>query len=331
MSRSGKTLLPVGFCMAALVASLMVQSCARRFNPGSPVPVTSSFGPFNLKAFQQYDTVAVYTFADAPNAPGSGLAVTTALTSLIEPMGFTVISQVALDRVAEKKFHLSQDEPRDEASLVKIARESRAQAMILGEVGRWETVRHQGPIVWVPLTPGATRMPRKEWEEASVAVALKIIDVKTGESSFTGQGTLSEPTTEPPIIGAQQILAHVLARCFQHVAPIRTGLLGYKVTLQDMQGKRVIVVEDIIPDSPVERAGLQVGDVILACTDKAQTQWKTIWHHYNACAAEAGQTRALQLMRADQRMTIRATALARSSFVKETTAGQVLHDPFAPL
>lgn len=331
MPRWVRFIFPIGLCTAVVVAAFSFQGCARQFHPAFPVPVTSSFGPFNLKAFQQYDTIAVYTFTDAPNAPGSGQAVTTALMSLLEPMGFNVINQLSLDRVAEKSLNPSQDQPRDESSLLKIARQAHAQALILGEVGRWETVRQQGPIVWVPLTPGITRMPRKEWEEASVAVALKIIDVKTGETSFTGQGTLSEPTQDPPIMGAQQILADVLARCFQHVAPIRTGLLGYKVVLQEMEGTRALVVSDIVPGSPVERAGLQVGDTILACGDTAQTKWKTIWHHYNTCAAEAGQTRAIQFARADQRMTIRATALARSSFVKELTAGQTIHDPFAAL
>jgi len=315
-----------------------VQSCARQFHPAYPAPVTSSFGPFNLKAFQQYDTFAVFTFTDAPNAPGSGRAVTTALTSLLEPMGFTLINQLRLDQVAEKQLGLKEDEPRDEASLLKIARQVQAQAIILGEVGRWDTARQKGPIVWVPISPGSlggspgvTRMPRKEWEESSVAVAIKIIDVKSGDTVFTGQGTFSEPTQEAPIMGAQQILADVLARCFQHVAPMRTGLLGYKVVMQDMDGRRVVMVTDIVPDSPVERAGLQVGDIILACTDTAQTKWKTIWHHYNTCAAEIGQTRSIQLARADQRMTIRATALARSSFVKESMAGQPPRDPFAPL
>lgn len=319
--------------LAILLTACTVYGCGRSalLHPSNPVPVTSSFGPFNLKTFQQYDTFAVYTFADAPNAPGSGQAVTTALTSLLDPMGFSVISQLRLDQVAEKQLGLGLDEPRDEASLLKIARQTSAQAMILGEVGQWESVRQLGPVVWVPLSPGITRMPRKEWEEASVAVALKIIDVKTGETLFTGQGTFAEPTPDPPIMGAQQILADVLARCFQHVAPMRTGLLGYKVVMQDVEGKRVIVVTDVVPDSPIERAGLLVGDIILACNDNAQTRWKTIWHHYNTCAAEAGQTRSIQLARANQRMTIRATALARSSFVKDPVAGQPPRDPFSPL
>lgn len=132
-------------------------------------------------------------------------------------------------------------------------------------------------------------------------------------------------------MGAQQILADVLARCFQHVAPLRTGLLGYKVVMQDSGGTRVAMVTEVVPDSPVQRAGLQVGDVILACNDSKQARWKTIWHHYNTCAAEAGQTRSLQLARADQRMTIRATALARSSFFKESLGGDGPRDPFAPL
>jgi curli biogenesis system outer membrane secretion channel CsgG len=332
-----------GFCLYGirpavacilLLSVLSAASCAGRrgvLQPSVSVPVTSGFGPFNLKAFQQYDTVAVYTFLDAPSAPGSGQAVTTALISLLDPMGFQVISQIRLDRIAETQLGINPEELRDESSLLKIARLSQAQAMILGEVGRWETMRQQGPIVWVPLTPGTTRLPRKQWEESNVAVSLKIIDVRTGDTLFTGQGTLSEPTQEPPIIGAQQILAEVLARCFQHVAPLRTGLLGYKVVMQESKGIRVATVTEVVPGSPVQRAGLQVGDVILACNDSAQARWRTIWHHYNTCAAEAGQTRSLQLARADQRMTIRATALARSSFFKEPLSGDGPRDPFAPL
>ena len=313
------------------VVMAVLQGCARHFQASPAGPVTSSFGPFNLKAFQQYDTLAVYTFMDAPSAPGSGQSVTTALTSLLDPMGFTLISQLQLDNVAEKKLGLNQEELRDEASMLQIAREAKAQAMIVGEVGRWETFREYGPIMWVPLSPGITRVPRKEWEQANVAVALRIIDVKSGDTIFTGQGTFAEPTLDPPIMGAQQILADVLARCFQHIAPMRTGLLGYKVMMQDVEGKRAIVVTDVVPDSPVERAGLLIGDIILACTDAAQTKWKTIWHHYNTCSAEAGQTRSIQLARAEQRITIRATALARSSFVKESMSGHLPRDPFAPL
>ena len=271
------------------------------------------------------------TASPAPGAPGSGQAVTNVLTTLLEPMGFTVISQIRLDSIARRELGLS-EEDWDPRQMLSVARRAKAQAMILGEVGRWEYAHQKGPVVWVPLSPGVTRVPQKEWDEATVAVALKIIDVKTGEPLFTGQGTFAQPTPEHPKIAVEQILSEVLARCFQHIAPTRTGLLGYKALMQEMDGKHVPVVTEIVPDSPVQRAGLHVGDVILACHDTTgQVRWQTIWQHQNACAAEAGQTRSLQVAREKERVTIRATALARSSFASPSAAGQGMRDLFSPL
>ena len=299
--------------------------------PHGSHPVTSSFGPFDLKTFQQFDTVALYAFTDAPSAPGSGQGVTTVLAGLLEPMGFTVINQVRLDQIAQQELGLNEEDARDQRSLLAIAKRAKAQAVILGEVGQWEVVQRKGPIVWVPLSPGITRIPRKEWEEASVAIAFKIIDVKSGETVFSGQGTFSEPIPEHPKLAVQQILVDVLARCFQHLAPVRTGLLGYKALMQDMDGGRVPVVTEIVPGSPVQRAGLQIGDVILACSDSAKSYWKTLWQLRNACSAEAGQTKSIQVARAKERVTIRATALARSSFITESPDGLPVRDLFAPL
>jgi hypothetical protein len=314
--------------LAFLCATLPACGVTR---PHTGSPVTSSFGPFDLKAFAQFETVAVFTFTDAPRAPGSGQAVTNVLISLLEPMGFTVINQLRLDLVAQQELGLS-DEEWDPRRMLAVAKQAKAQAVIVGEVGQWESVRQQGPVVWVPLSPGITRVPQKEWDEATVAAALKIIDVKTGETLFTGQGTFGEPTPEHPKIAVEQILTDVLARCFQHIAPMRTGLLGYKALMQEMDGRRVPVVTEIVPDSPVQRAGLHVGDVILACHDTAsQVRWKTIWQHQNACSAEAGQTRSIQVAREKERVTIRATALARSSFVSRAPGGRAGRDLFSPL
>ena len=161
---------------------------------------------------------------------------------------------------------------------------------------------------------------------------MKIIDVKTGETLFSGQGGFSDPTPEHPKIAVEQILEDVLARCFQHIAPTRTGLLGYKASMQELEGRHVPVVTEIVPDSPVQRAGLRVGDVILACSDTtSQVLWKTIWQHQNACSAEAGQTRSIQVARDKKRVTIQATARARSSYVAESPDRRLGRDLFAPL
>jgi curli biogenesis system outer membrane secretion channel CsgG len=299
--------------------------------PHTGTPVTSSFGPFDLKAFARFETLAVFTFTDAPRAPGSGQAVTNVLTTLLEPMGFTVVGQIRLDAVARRELGVSDDD-WDPGKMLAVAKQAKAQAMILGEVGQWELLRQKGPVVWIPLSPGVTRVPQKEWDEAKVAVALKIIDVQSGETLFSGQGAYAEPTTEHPKLAVEQILSEVLARCFQHIAPMRSGLLGYKVLMQDLDGRRVPVVTEIVPDSPVQRAGLHVGDVILACHDTAgQVRWQTIWQHANACGAEAGQTRSLQVVRENERVTIRATALARSAFASSSPGGPVTRDLFAPL
>jgi curli biogenesis system outer membrane secretion channel CsgG len=318
---------------AALVLTFFcaaLSGCAAT-RPHAGTPVTSSFGPFDLKTFVQLETLAVFTFTDAPRAPGSGQAVTNVLTTLLEPMGFTVIGQIKLDSIAWRELGL-RDDDWDPRNMLAVAKQAKAQAMVLGEVGQWESVRQKGPVVWVPLSPGVTRVPQKEWDEATVAVALKIVDVRTGETLFSGQGAFAEPTTEHPKLAVEQILSEVLARCFQHIAPTRTGLLGYKAAMQDLDGKRVPVVTEVVPDSPVQRAGLHVGDVILACQDTAgQVRWQTIWQHANACGAEAGQTRSLQVARENERVTIRATALARSAFVSTPAGGRVMRDLFSPL
>jgi curli biogenesis system outer membrane secretion channel CsgG len=313
-----------------LILAFPLFSCGSRHSY-NPHPVTSSFGPFDLKGFEQIDTLALFTFADAPQAPKSGEEVTTVLTHLLEPMGFTVINQAKLDQIAQKEPGLAG--ARDQDSLLKVAKLAGAQAFIIGEVGQWEKAQQQGPIVWVPTSYGVAKLPQKQWNEVTVAVAFRIIEVKTKDTIFSGQGTLSEPTRDHPEIGAEQILVEVLARCFQHIAPVKSGLMGYKAAMQIVEGRRVPVVTEIVPNSPAQRGGLHVGDVILACSDTPMVSWKTIWQHHTACAAEAGQTRSLQIARAKQRVTIRATALARSSFIPESTsgAGHPVRDLFAPL
>lgn len=322
--------IPLRFALVLAFLCAALPGCAVT-RPHTGTPVTSSFGPFDLKTFARFETLALFTFTDAPSAPGSGQAVTNVLTTLLEPMGFTVIGQIKLDSVARRGLGLSDDD-WDPRKMLAVAKQAKAQAMILGEVGQWELFRQKGPVVWVPLSPGITRVPQKEWDEAKVAVALKIIDVKTGEILFSGQGAYAEPTTEHPKLAVEQILSEVLARCFQHIAPMRSGLLGYKALMQETAGGRVPVVTEIVPDSPVQRAGLHVGDVILACQDTgSQVRWQTIWQHANACGAEAGEIRSLQVARENQRVTIRATALARSAFTPSSTGGPVMRDLFAPL
>jgi hypothetical protein len=320
--------IPATCLVAFLVISLSLLSCAAR---GShvPYPVTSSFGPFDLKAFEQYDTFALFTFTDAPGAPRSGEEVAGVLTYLLRPMGFTILDQIRLDQAARE--HPGLGEVREQTTMRKIAQAAGAQVMIVGEVGQWDKVRQQGPIVWVPTSYGVAKVPRKQWNEVTVALGLKIIDVKTGETLFSGQGTLSEPTRDHPEIGAEQILIDVLARCFHHIAPVRTGVIGYKATMQEVAGQRVPVVTEVLPESPAERAGLHVGDVILACNESPKGSWKTLWQHQNACSAEAGQTKSIHVGRAKQRVTIRATALARSSFFPESLDGHQVKDLFSPL
>lgn len=327
--RSGMRATASAACLPALlVIALGLCSCGLR-GPHAPYPVTSSFGPFDLKTFGQLDTFALFTFTDAPDAPKSGDEVTHIVSHLLEPMGFTVLDQTRLNDIARTQAGLG--EARDQTSMLKLAKLAGAQALIIGEVGEWQKLRQQGPVVWVPTSYGVAKVPRKEWNEVTVAVALKIIDAQTGETLFSGQGTLSEPSRDHPEIGAEQILLDLLARCFHHLAPVKTGLLGYRATMQEVAGKRVPIVMEVLPESPVQRAGLHVGDVILACNDSPNAGWKTLWQHQSACSAEAGQTKSIHVARARQRVTIRATALARSRFFPESPDGRPVKDLFSPL
>jgi S1-C subfamily serine protease len=79
------------------------------------------------------------------------------------------------------------------------------------------------------------------------------------------------------------------------------------VTVPTNPGKRFhgSVVENVVPGSPAEKAGLRVGDVIILFDGKTFEEPFQFMHEM--MQVRAGQTKEFEIVRGDRRMTIQVT------------------------
>ena len=129
-------------------------------------PATAGYGPINSQSIEQYHSMAVMTFADAPNAPGSGAKVTSIVTNLLLELDIAIVERSKLEQVFEEQ--VVQLKYSDEANALRIGKIAGAKAIIVGEVEQWESTE-----------------PEKI---AKVALTLRMIDVETGQLLFDGEG-----------------------------------------------------------------------------------------------------------------------------------------------
>src|SRR5262245_9037299 len=210
---------------------------------GRPEPVVSGNGPINRDTIDHYRTMAVMLFEDATGMPGSGSRVAGIVTTLLLDLDMHMVERAKLDEILKEQ--VIQLTHADDANVLKVGKLLGAQAIIVGEVQQWE---------------------RREQERTnSVSLSSRMIDVESGLMLFSGEGHLMDPTSDDPESSARLIAHRMLARFGSQTGLLGSGRIGVNWELAEDKGQRFYIVRELRSGLPAEKAGLRVGDRIVAC------------------------------------------------------------------
>jgi hypothetical protein len=256
---------------------------------GRPEPVVTGIGPISRDTIDRYRTMAVMPFVDAVAAQGSGSRVAGIVTTLLLDLDINMVERAELDEVFKEQ--VVQLQYADDAEVLKVGKLVGAQAIVVGEVQQWE---------------------RTEGEQLSrVSLALRMIDVESGLVLFNGEGHSSDATTDDPEGLARLIANHILARFGSQTGLLGSGRIGVNWDLQESAGARYYLVLELRSGLPAEKAGLKVGDRVVACNGAVLSGVSSEREAKQLCQVEAGQTLQLDVRRAGQQIEISLTAEKR--------------------
>lgn len=256
---------------------------------GRPEPVVTGIGPISRDTIDRYRTMAVMPFVDAVAAQGSGSRVAGIVTTLLLDLDINMVERAELDEVFKEQ--VVQLQYADDAEVLKVGKLVGAQAIVVGEVQQWE---------------------RTEGEQLSrVSLALRMIDVESGLVLFNGEGHSSDATADDPEGLARLIANHILARFGSQTGLLGSGRIGVNWDLQESAGARYYLVMELRSGLPAEKAGLKVGDRVVACNGAVLSGVSSEREAKQLCQVEAGQTLQLDVRRAGQPIEISLTAEKR--------------------
>jgi len=256
---------------------------------GRPEPVVTGLGPINRDTIDRYRTMAVMAFEDAPGAEESGSRVAGMVTTLLLDLDINMVERTELDEVFKEQ--VVQLKHADDAEVLKVGRLVGAQAIVVGDVQQWE---------------------RAEGDQISrVSLAFRIIDVESSAVLFNGEGYGSDATADDPESVARVIVQRILARFGSQTGLLGSGRIGVNWDLQESAGVRYYLVRELRGGLPAEKAGLKVGDKVVACNGIALATVTSDREAKRLCRVEAGHTLHLDVRRADQLMAIPITAEKR--------------------
>ena len=256
---------------------------------GRPEPVVTGVGPINRDTIDRYRTMAVMLIEDAPGAQGSGSRVAGIVTTLLLDLDMKMVERAELDEVLKEQ--VLQLTHADDAEVLKVGKLVGAQAIVVGEVHQWE---------------------RTEGEQASrVSLALRMIDVESGLVLFHGEGHGSDATAEDPEGLARVIANRILARFGSQTGLLGSGRIGVNWELQELAGARYYLVRELRSGLPAEKAGLKVGDRVVACNGAVLSSVSSERDAKRLCQVQAGQTLQLDVRRAGTPIEISLTAEKR--------------------
>ncbi len=253
---------------------------------GRPEPVVSGNGPIDRETIDRYRTMAVMLFEDAPGMQGTGSRVAGIVTTLMLDLDVHMVERAKLDEVLKEQ--VIQLTHSDDANVLKVGRLVGAQAIIVGEVQQWE--RHE-----------QERMHR-------VSLALRMIDVETGLLLFSGEGHMTDPLTDDPEGSARLIIHRMLARFGAQTGLLGSGRIGVNWELLEEKGARFYMVRELRSGLPAEKAGLKVGDRVMACNGASLSAVRTERDAKRICQVEAGHTLQLDVRRAEGDLHVMVTA-----------------------
>ena len=256
---------------------------------GRPEPVVTGVGPINRDTIDRYRTMAVMVFEDAPDAQGSGSRVAGIMTTLLLDLDINIVERAELDEVFKEQ--VIQLQHADDAEVLKVGQLVGAQAIVVGEVQQWE---------------------RSESDQLNrVSLAFRMIDVESGVVLFNGGGYGSDPTTDDPEGLARVIANHILSRFGSQTGLLGSGRIGVNWELQELGGARYYLVRELRGGLPAEKAGLKVGDRVVACNGTVLSRVSSEREAKRLCQVEAGKTLQLDVRRANQPIEVLVTAEKR--------------------
>jgi hypothetical protein len=256
---------------------------------GRPEPVVAGAGPINRDTIDRYRTMAVMLFEDAPGVQGSGSRVAGIVTTLLLDLDVSVVERTELEEVFKEQ--VVQLQHTDDADVLKVGKLVGAQAIVVGEVQQWE---------------------QTEGEQISrVSLALRMIDVESGVVLFNGEGHTSDGMADDPE-GLARVIAHrILARFGSQTGLLGSGQIGVNWDLQESAGARYYLVRELRGGRPAEKAGLRVGDRVVACNGIALATVTSDREAKRLCRVEAGQTLKLNVRRAGTPLELSVIAETR--------------------
>lgn len=256
---------------------------------GRPEPVVTGVGPVNQDTIDRYRTMAVMPFMDAAPAQGSGSRVAGILTTLLLDLDINIVERAKLDEVFKEQ--VIQLKHADDVEVLKVGKLVGAHAIVVGEVQQWE--RTEGDHI------------------SRVSLTLRMIDVESGLVLFSGEGHGSDATADDPE-GLARVIAHrILARFGSQTGLLGSGRIGVNWELQELSGARYYLVRELRSGLPAEKAGLKVGDRIVACNGGALAAVTSEREAKRICRVEAGHTIQLDVRRAGQPLEMSMTAEKR--------------------
>jgi hypothetical protein len=256
---------------------------------GRPEPIVTGVGPINRDTIDRYRTMAVMSFEDAPGAEGTGSRVAGIVTTLLLDLDVSMVERAELDKVFKEQ--VVQLQHADDAEVLKVGKLVGAQAIVVGEVQQWE---------------------RAEGDQVSrVSLAFRMIDVESGVVLFNGGGYGSDATIDDPE-GLARVIAHrILARFGSQTGLLGSGHIGVNWELQESVDARYYLVRELRGGLPAAKAGLKVGDRVVACNGIALATVTSDRDAKRLCRVEAGHTLQLDVRRAGMPVELSVVAEAR--------------------
>jgi S1-C subfamily serine protease len=128
---------------------------------------------------------------------------------------------------------------------------------------------------------------------------------------FNGEGYGSDTTADDPESLARAIVQRILARFGSQTGLLGSGRVGINWDLQESAETRYYLVREIRSGLPAEKAGLKVGDKVVACNGAALSSVSSEREAKRLCQVEAGRVLRLDVRRAGQPIEIALTAEKR--------------------
>ena len=256
---------------------------------GRPEPVVTGLGPINRETIDRYRTMAVMAFEDAPGAEESGSRVAGMVTTLLLDLDINMVERTELDEVFKEQ--VIQLKHADDAEVLNVGKLVGAQAIVVGEVQQWGRLDGE--------------------QNSRVSLGFRIIDVESGVVLFNGEGYGSDTTADDPERLARAIVQRILARFGSQTGLLGSGRIGVNWDFQESAGTRYYLVREIRIGLPAEKAGLKVGDKVVACNGMALATVTSDREAKRLCQVEAGQSLQLDVRRAGQPIEISLTAEQR--------------------